>query len=200
MPSLMIYFQGTVLANKVGRRWTHSTLLGINALTFGIVMVMVPYQVCYVVSDNLNKFFFSSVHWLWRLHRHPSAVHDPQDEHLRYICRCLHSGKFSHCRYCLVIVLLLYYWCVFLVFILTRRQWRCSQPQCDNLGLAFALSSHRWSALVDLMPWLLEPSTLWYADHDDALDELDEVDCDEGRWPALETGSCYGCWNCQCHS
>ena len=48
------------------------------------------------------------------------------------------------------------------------------------------------------MPWLLEPSTLWYAihtsnihtyntyhtihaDHDDDLDEHDEVDCDEER-------------------
>ena len=43
---LKIYLQGTVLANKVGRRWTHSTLLGINALLFAAVMVMVPYQVC----------------------------------------------------------------------------------------------------------------------------------------------------------
>ena len=38
-------FPGTVLANKVGRRWTHSSLLGLNALLFGAVMVMVPYQV-----------------------------------------------------------------------------------------------------------------------------------------------------------
>ena len=41
----MCFFRGTVLANKVGRRWTHSSLLGINALLFGAVMVMVSYQV-----------------------------------------------------------------------------------------------------------------------------------------------------------
>ena len=41
----IVLSQGTVLANKVGRRWTHSTLLGINALLFGVVMVIVPYQV-----------------------------------------------------------------------------------------------------------------------------------------------------------
>ena len=32
---------------------------------------------------------------------------------------------------------------VFLIPILMRRQWRCSQLQCDNLGLAFARSSHK---------------------------------------------------------
>ena len=54
---LKIYLQGTVLANKVGRRWTHSTLLGINALLFAAVMVMVPYQVCscYWKSKLINS-------------------------------------------------------------------------------------------------------------------------------------------------
>ena len=36
------------MANKVGRRWTHSTLLGINALLFGVVMVIIPYQVTFL--------------------------------------------------------------------------------------------------------------------------------------------------------
>ena len=31
------------------------------------------------------------------------------------------------------------------------------------------------------MPWLLGLSTLWYADHADALNEHDEVDCDEEK-------------------
>ena len=64
----MIYFQGTVLANKVGRRWTHSTLLGINALLFGAVMVMVPYQVCYKynfflleISTNFSLLLISTL-------------------------------------------------------------------------------------------------------------------------------------------
>ena len=43
----------------------------------------------------------------------------------------------------LVSVLFLFSGVVFLIFVLTRRQWRCSQPQCDNLGLASVLSSHR---------------------------------------------------------
>ena len=52
--------QGTVLANKVGRRWTHSTLLGINALLFGVVMVIVPYQVPAIrVTILRTKMFFS---------------------------------------------------------------------------------------------------------------------------------------------
>ena len=45
--------QGTVLANKVGRRWTHSTLLGINALLFGVVMVIIPYQVTFLLDALL---------------------------------------------------------------------------------------------------------------------------------------------------
>ena len=61
--------QGTVLANKVGRRWTHSTLLGINALLFGVVMVIIPYQVKFMFDVILPCLFmsyvaqcFSSVH------------------------------------------------------------------------------------------------------------------------------------------
>jgi len=60
---------GTVLANKVGRRWTHSTLLGINALLFGVVMVIVPYQytaagvstviqvLCMILKMNISATF-----------------------------------------------------------------------------------------------------------------------------------------------
>jgi len=60
---------GTVLANKVGRRWTHSTLLGINALLFAAVMVMVPYQytdagisiviqvLCMILKMNISATF-----------------------------------------------------------------------------------------------------------------------------------------------
>ena len=42
-----------------------------------------------------------------------------------------------------VLVLFLVGGVIFLIPILMRRQWRCSQLQCDNLGLAFALSSHK---------------------------------------------------------
>ena len=57
----MCFFRGTVLANKVGRRWTHSSLLGINALLFGAVMVMVPYQVwCESWWFQLIYFFIRS--------------------------------------------------------------------------------------------------------------------------------------------
>merc|ERR1712001_291451 len=60
---------GTVLANKVGRRWTHSSLLGLNALLFGAVMVMVPYQftasgvstviqvLCMILKMNISATF-----------------------------------------------------------------------------------------------------------------------------------------------
>merc|ERR1719206_921007 len=60
---------GTVLANKVGRRWTHSTLLGINALLFGVVMVVIPYQftitgiseviqvLCMILKMNISATF-----------------------------------------------------------------------------------------------------------------------------------------------
>ena len=37
-------FLGTVLANKIGRRWTHTGLLTINTLMLGILMGLVPYQ------------------------------------------------------------------------------------------------------------------------------------------------------------
>lgn len=38
---------GTVLANKIGRRWTHSGLLFINGMFFLTVMLIVPYQSTY---------------------------------------------------------------------------------------------------------------------------------------------------------
>ena len=41
---------------------------------------------------NLNLLLWP-VHWSWRLHGDPSALHDPQDEHLRHLCCRLHSGK-----------------------------------------------------------------------------------------------------------
>lgn len=39
------------MANKMGRRWTHSGLLFTNALLFGIVMGLVPYQVTLLPSQ-----------------------------------------------------------------------------------------------------------------------------------------------------
>jgi len=60
---------GTVLANKVGRRWTHSSLLFINAATFGAVMGLVQYQMtttwastiiqilCMILKMNISGTF-----------------------------------------------------------------------------------------------------------------------------------------------
>ena len=35
---------GTLLANKIGRRWTHTGLLTLNTLMLGILMGLVTYQ------------------------------------------------------------------------------------------------------------------------------------------------------------
>jgi OCT family organic cation transporter-like MFS transporter 4/5 len=60
---------GTVLANKIGRRWTHSGLLFINSLLFMTVMLLVPYQtsttwaptmvqvLCMVLKMNISATF-----------------------------------------------------------------------------------------------------------------------------------------------
>jgi len=60
---------GFLLSDKIGRRWTHSTLLFINALFFCLVMVLIPHQVtssaaaiaiqvlCMVLKMNISATF-----------------------------------------------------------------------------------------------------------------------------------------------
>ena len=51
------YLPGFLLSDKIGRRWTHSTLLFINALFFCLVMVLIPHQVAQGFLKKVqNKF------------------------------------------------------------------------------------------------------------------------------------------------
>ena len=62
---------GFLLANKIGRRWTHSGLLGLNTLVFGVLIGLAQYQrdpatpwaspvisvLCMIVKMNISATF-----------------------------------------------------------------------------------------------------------------------------------------------
>ena len=147
----MCFFRGTVLANKVGRRWTHSSLLGINALLFGAVMVMVPYQVwcerelmistyflfypkhtdagvstviqvlCMIVKMNISATFI--VAYMQAI-KSSSSIFAKKTYICHIRCSCFLPYPES------VVPLAMF----FITSAFPLRRWRFSQRQFDNLG------------------------------------------------------------------
>ena len=114
---------GMVLAEKVGRRWTHSGLLFINAMFFAIVMGLTQYQYTTWWGSGVIAFLC-----MW-LKMNISAT---------FVVAYIQVLIKVHDSF------ILYYWVIYC------RQWRCFQLVFVNPVLVFVLSYHRLSALVVL--------------------------------------------------